>query len=116
MAERLSAAARRRAVLVSSAPAPGSTPALRRFEARFREHFGRAPGPYAAVGYEAMRSVLAAIAAAGPQAGRRQAIIDAYFGAGERRGTLLGDYRIAGDGRRVPAPFTTLSSPASRRG
>jgi branched-chain amino acid transport system substrate-binding protein len=87
----LSAAARRRAVFVSSAPELGSTPALREFEAKFREHFGRAPGPYGAIGYEAMRSVLAAIAAAGDDAGRRQAVIDAYFGAGERRGTLLGD-------------------------
>ena len=42
-------------------PSPAPRPRCARFEARFREHFGRAPGPYAAVGYEAMRSVLAAI-------------------------------------------------------
>jgi branched-chain amino acid transport system substrate-binding protein len=113
IAGRLSPAARRRAVLVSSAPAPGSTAALRRFQARFRERFSRPPGPYAAVGYEAMRSVLAAIGAAGAHAGRRQAVIDSYFAAGERRGTLLGDYRITPAGEREPAPFTTIraSSP-----
>ena len=86
VAGRLSPAARRRAVFISSAPEPGSTPELRRFEAAFRERFGREPGPYAAVGYEAMRSVLAAIAEAGPRAGSRQAVIDAYFAAAERRG------------------------------
>ena len=95
-------------MLVSSAPEPGSTPALRRFEQSFRERFDRAPGPYAAVGYEAMRTVLAAIARAGDRAGSRQAVIDAYFDPAERRGTLLGDYRIAPDGRREPAPFTAF--------
>jgi branched-chain amino acid transport system substrate-binding protein len=108
IAPRLSRAARRRAALLSSSPEPGSTPQLRRFEARFRERFGREPGPYAAVGYEAMRSVLAAIAAAGRHAGHRQAVIDAYFGAGERRGTLLGDYRTLPSGDRSPAPFRTI--------
>ena len=73
VAGRLSAAARREAVLVSSAPEPGSTPALRRLEAAFREQFGREPGPYAAIGYEAMRSVLAAISprATAPARARR---------------------------------------------
>jgi ABC-type branched-subunit amino acid transport system substrate-binding protein len=69
---------RRRAVLVSAAPEPGSTPALRDFARRFRERLGRAPGPYAPLGYEAMRSVLAAIAKAGRGAAARQAVIDAY--------------------------------------
>jgi ABC-type branched-subunit amino acid transport system substrate-binding protein len=82
--------------------------ASRRFAARFEQHFARPPGPYAAIGYEAMRSVLAAIDAAGKDAGRRQAVIDAYFAAGERRGTLLGDYRITPAGERVPAPFTAM--------
>ena len=102
----LSPAARRRLVQVSSAPKPRSTEQLRRFEASFREAFRRPPGPYAAIGYESMRSVLAAIDAAGDDAGRRQAVIDEYFGMGERRGTLLGDYRITPAGERVPAPFT----------
>jgi ABC-type branched-subunit amino acid transport system substrate-binding protein len=108
VAGRLSAAARRQAVLVSSAPEPGSTPELRRFEAAFREQFGREPGPYAAIGYEAMRSVLAAISAAGDRAGTRQAVIDAYFAAGERRGTLLGDYELGPRGQIAPARFTAF--------
>ena len=105
VAGRLGAAARRCAVLVSSAPVPGSSPELRRFEAAFRERFGREPGPYAAVGYEAMRSVLAAIAEAGPRAGARQAVIDAYFAAAERRGTVLGDYALGPRGQIAPARF-----------
>jgi len=108
VAGRLGATARRRAVLVSSAPEPGSTPPLRRFEEHFRARIGRAPGPYAAVGYEAMRSVLAAIARAGDRAGSRQAVIDAYFAAEARRDTLLGAYRVTVDGGREPAPFTAF--------
>jgi branched-chain amino acid transport system substrate-binding protein len=108
VAGRLGAAARRRAVLVSSAPEPGSTPALRRFEQAFRARIGRAPGPYAAVGYEAMRSVLDAIARAGDRAGSRQAVIDAYFDPAVRRGTVLGTYRITAGGLREPAPFTAF--------
>ena len=89
-------------------PVPGSSPELRRFEAAFRERFGREPGPYAAVGYEAMRSVLAAIAEAGPRAGSRQAVIDAYFAAAERRGTVLGDYALGPRGQIAPARFTAF--------
>ena len=108
VAERLSPAARRRAVLVSAAPEPRSTPELRRFEEAFRERFGREPGAYAAIGYEAMRSVLAAITAAGELAHGRQAVIDAYFDAAERTGTVLGDYRIGPRGQLAPARFTAF--------
>jgi ABC-type branched-subunit amino acid transport system substrate-binding protein len=108
VAGRLSPAARRRAVLVSSAPEPGSTPALREFEARFRETYGRAPGPYAAVGYESMRSVLAAVGRAGERAGSRQAVLEAYLDGTPRTGTLLGDYAIAADGRVDPARWTAF--------
>jgi len=108
VAERLSPAARRRAVLVSSAPEPGTTPELRRMQAAFRERFGREPGPYAAIGYEAMRSLLAAITAAGPGADSRQAVIDAYFAAARRRGTVLGDYAIGPRGQIAPARFTAF--------
>jgi ABC-type branched-subunit amino acid transport system substrate-binding protein len=104
--QRLGAAARRRAVFVSAAPEPGSTAALRRFEAAFRERFGREPGPYGAIGYEAMRSLLAAITAAGERANNRQAVIDAYFAAAEHSGTVLGDYRIGPRGQLEPARFT----------
>lgn len=106
--ERLGAAARRHAVFVSSAPEPGSTSALRRFEADFRARFGREPGPYAPIGYEAMRSVLAAIAAAGDRANNRQAVIDAYFDATVRRDTVLGTYGIGPRGQVEPARFTAF--------
>jgi branched-chain amino acid transport system substrate-binding protein len=108
VAGHLSAAAKRRAVLVSSAPEPGSTPALRQFEARFRQEFRRDPGPYAAVGFDAMNAVLDALRTAGARAGVRQDVIDAYFRPGERRGGLLGDFRVAKDGSRVPATFTAF--------
>ena len=68
----------RRAVFVTSAPEPGSTPELQAFEAAFRERFGRAPSPYAAVGYEGMRSVLAAIDHAAPRSGVRARVIEAF--------------------------------------
>ncbi len=104
--QRLGPAARRRAVLVSSAPEPGSTPRLRDFERRFRARYDRPPGPYGAVGYEAIRSVLAAIAAAGNRAGYRQEVIDAYFADADRPDSVTGPYRLQPDGRRAPAPFT----------
>jgi branched-chain amino acid transport system substrate-binding protein len=77
--ERLGATAARRTVLISTAPQPGSTPALRRFEATFRARLHREPGPYAAIGHAAMRSVIDAISRAGAHAGTRQSVIDAYF-------------------------------------
>ena len=95
-------------MLVSVAPKPGSSPELRRFETAFEERFGRKPGPYGAIGYEAMRSVLAAISAAGDRAGTRQAVIDAYFAAAERRGTVLGDYALGPRGQIAPARFTAF--------
>jgi len=103
-------------VLVSSAPEPASTPALRIFEAAFREQFGRAPGPYAAVGYEAMRGVLAAIRRAGARAGSRQAVIDAYFDPAATRGSLLGASRLTPSGGREPAAFTAFRPGAAGGG
>jgi branched-chain amino acid transport system substrate-binding protein len=82
LAERLDPAARRRAVLVSSVPEPGSTPELREFEAAFAAEFGRRPGPYAVLGWRAMRSVLDAMDRAGERSNVRRAVIDAWF---ERR-------------------------------
>jgi hypothetical protein len=55
-----------------------------------------------------MRSVLAAIAAAGERAHGRQAVIDAYFDAAERTGTVLGDYAIGPRGQLEPARFTAF--------
>jgi ABC-type branched-subunit amino acid transport system substrate-binding protein len=110
IAGRLAPAARRRSLLVSAAPEPGSTPALRDFEQRLRGRLGRDPGPYAALGYEAMRSVLDAIERAGKRAGRRQAVIDAYLVPGRRSDTLLGDYAIERDGERDTPPLQAFTA------
>ena len=116
VAQQLSGEARRDAVLVSSAPELGTTHALLRFEATFREHYRRAPGPYAAVGYDAMRAVLDALRVAGDRAVVRQEVIDAYFRPGVRRGGLLGDMRVAADGSRAPARFTAFRVRGGRSG
>jgi branched-chain amino acid transport system substrate-binding protein len=79
VAGRLAPAARRRAVLVSSAPEPGSTPELREFEAAFAAEFGRRPGPYAVLGYEAMVRVLEAMDRAGRRSNLRPEVIGAWF-------------------------------------
>jgi ABC-type branched-subunit amino acid transport system substrate-binding protein len=105
VADRLSAAARRRAALVSSAPISGGSAEQRAFEATFRREFGRTPGPYAAVGYEAMRSVLGALVRAGNGANKRQRVIDAFLTAPERP-SLLGPLKVDGRGVRVAPLFT----------
>jgi hypothetical protein len=79
LADRLAPAARRRALMVSSAPEPGSTPELRDFEAAFEEQFGRRPGPYAVLGWTGMRRVLEAIDGAGRRSNLRRAVIEAYL-------------------------------------
>jgi hypothetical protein len=55
-----------------------------------------------------MRSTLAAIESAGERANSRQAVIDAYFAAAERRGTVLGDYTLGPRGLIAPARFTAF--------
>jgi ABC-type branched-subunit amino acid transport system substrate-binding protein len=109
VAAKLSAAARRRAVLVSSAPAPAGSAPDRAFAADFRRRLGRAPGPYAAVGYEAMRSVLAALERAGGRANQRQRVIDAFLSA-PARPSLLGPLKVDRAGDRV-APRFTITRP-----
>ena len=104
VAGRLSAAARKRARLVSSAPAAQS-PEWRRFATEFRRGLGREPGPYAAVGYEAMRGVLAALDRAGSRANQRQRVIDAYLSA-PARASLLGPLKVDARGDRVAPRFT----------
>ena len=76
---RLSPAARRRAVFVTSAPAPGSTPELRSFEAAFEDEFGREPDPYAALAWQGTRRVLDAIEAAGRRASLRRVVAERYL-------------------------------------
>jgi ABC-type branched-subunit amino acid transport system substrate-binding protein len=100
--------ARRRTVIVSSAPRPGSTPELRAFEADFERAYGRAPGAYAALGHAAMATVLAAIARAAEdgEAGARQRVIDAFF-SGMAHDTVLGRLTVQPSGEVAPARFST---------
>jgi len=70
---------------------------------RFKEKYGREPGPWAAYGYEAMASVLAAIDRADDPLSRTS-VITAYFD-GTQRDTVLGTYTITDEGE------TTLSEP-----
>jgi branched-chain amino acid transport system substrate-binding protein len=79
LADRLPRAVRRRAVLVSSAPEPGSTPELAEFEVEFEAEYGRRPGPYAALGWIAIRRVLDAIDGAEPRSNLRRVVIGAYL-------------------------------------
>ena len=83
VAGRLDAATRRRAVLVSSAPAPDSAP-VRALAPAFRTAFGRDPGPYAVTGYEAMRAVIAAMNRVGRKDSRRQAVTAAFVPPAQR--------------------------------
>jgi ABC-type branched-subunit amino acid transport system substrate-binding protein len=99
--------AARRVVLVSSAPAPGSTPALREFEAAFAAAYRRRPGPYAAQGYAAMTTVLAAVttAARDGEAGERQRVLEAFFGDASKD-TVLGPLTLQPSGELAPARFS----------
>lgn len=79
LAAALPPAVRKRAIFVSSAPRPGSTPELRAFERAFAAQFGRTPDPYAALAYRAMRRVLAAISGAGDRARLRRVVVARYL-------------------------------------
>lgn len=81
---------------LAAAPPTAGSPA-RSFRVDYEKAFGRPPGTGAAYGYEAMQLVLAAIRAAGPQAGNRTAVARALFGLGQRSGPL-GSYRLDGRG------------------
>jgi len=71
-------------------------PAGRRFAAAFEREYGRAPGRYAAYGYEAMAVILDAIEAA-DDATDRLAVADAAFGLA-RPDSTLGPYEITARG------------------
>ena len=70
---------------------------------RFREEYGREPGPWAAYGYEAMASALAAIDRADDPLSR-SSVVAAYFD-GTERDSVLGTYSITEEGE------TTLETP-----
>jgi branched-chain amino acid transport system substrate-binding protein len=90
------AAARTRALLPSADPARLG-PEGRRFAVRFRARFGRSPGPYSVLGYDAMRLALQAIARAGDRGAHRAAVIRAFF-AGAVSSSPRGPYRITASG------------------
>jgi len=99
LAERLRGSARRRAVLVSSAPEPGATDELRGFEAAFAAEFGRSPGPYAVLAWDAGRRVLAAIRAAGSRANLRRVVVERYMALPPTADDFTA-FRIRAGGRR----------------
>jgi branched-chain amino acid transport system substrate-binding protein len=108
--------AARRAVLLSSAPAPGSTPELRNFEAAFQRAYRRRPGPYAALGHAAMTTVLAAVttAAQDGEAGERQRVLDAFFAAGVQD-TAIGRLAVQRTGEVAPARYSLFRLSDGRR-
>ena len=102
---------------MSSAPAPGSTPELRAFEAAFERAYGRRPGPYAALGHAAMTTVLAALARAAQdgEAGERQRVLDAFFAGAGAVDTALGPLTVEPTGEVTPARFSTYRLAGGRR-
>ena len=115
--KRLKGAAARNTVLVSSAPEPGSTPALREFEAAFERAYGRRPGPYAALGHAAMETVLDALnaAAADDAAGQRRRVLREYFSGGPRE-TVAGPLDVGGSGAVETPRFTAFRLTGGDRG
>lgn len=100
---RLSPAARKRAVFVTSAPRPGSTAELRSFEAAFEDEYGRQPDQYAALAWEGTRGVLEAIEAAGKRANLRTVVAERYL-AQPPPPERLEAFRVRGGGRGYLSP------------
>lgn len=88
---RLRGAARRHTrftTSVGAAPDPA-------FARAFHTAYGQPPaGPWAQVGWNGMRRVLAAVARAGKRAQSRQAVIDAYFAADPRAAAAHRSFRL----------------------
>ena len=84
-------------------PPPGQD-----FAASFDSEYDRAPGPYAAYGYEAMALVLDAIERAGGEAEDRSAVLDELLATADRD-SVLGTYSITAIGN------TTLDAIAGYR-
>jgi branched-chain amino acid transport system substrate-binding protein len=97
-AERLGIYGTGAATLAVSAELDPSRLPGRDFGAQFERRFHRAPGPYAAYGYEAMELALQAIGGAGTDASSfRDDVRNGVFGA-HRDGTVLGSYAITSEG------------------
>jgi branched-chain amino acid transport system substrate-binding protein len=97
-----------RATITRPAGGPPRRPIVRRFAAAFRATYGRPPGAWAARGYEAMKLVLAAIAAAGERGDERDAVASAVLAA-ERRNTVLGDYAVQSSGDTTLRRYDVVS-------
>jgi branched-chain amino acid transport system substrate-binding protein len=81
-------------LITSAAQDPTQLPASgQRFLRSFRDRFHRAPGRYAAYGYEAMAVVLDSIRRAGDEGDDRDSVVDALFDTTDRR-SILGTYSI----------------------
>jgi branched-chain amino acid transport system substrate-binding protein len=83
-------------------------PSGQEFAAAFEDEYGRAPGPYAAYGYEAMALVLDAIQRAGEEAEDRRAVLGELLATRDRE-SVLGTYSITAVGN------TTLDAIAGYR-
>jgi len=80
--------------ITSAAQDPTQLPdAGQDFLRSFRDRYRRAPGRYAAYGYEAMAVVLDSIRRAGDSGADRDAVIDAFFDTANRH-SVLGTYSI----------------------
>ena len=95
-------------------------PLGRRVAARYRATFRTAPTSAALYGFEAMRSVLAAVRAAGPNGNDRAAVAAVYLRArtrvsvlgpyafdrdGDTTRTVVGGYRVTRSGLRLERPL-----------
>ena len=107
-ARRLSRGAARRTLLTVPVLDPAAyPPAAQAFYAAFRARFGKAAGPYALQGYEAMRVALDAIRAAGSRGNDRASVIDA-FRATRDRDSVLGRYSIDANGDTTLSTYGVL--------
>jgi branched-chain amino acid transport system substrate-binding protein len=75
-------------LLSPALPAQVVGDAAKKFAREFQAEYGVAPSPYAAFGYEAMRSVLEAIESAGPKGNDRSAVIETLLRAPERQSAI----------------------------
>jgi branched-chain amino acid transport system substrate-binding protein len=82
------------ALVTSAAQDPSQLPASgQRFLRAFHDRYHRAPGRYAAYGYEAMAVVLDSITRAGDSGDDRDSVVTAFFDTTDRH-SVLGTYSI----------------------
>lgn len=94
------------AALTSPVAPLGRGTASRAFARAFARRFGRAPGPWAAYGHEAMRVVLDALRRAGPRARDRRTIVREVLTA-RPRDAVIGRYSLGPRGETTLASFVT---------